>query len=265
MNLGPMRVTYNGVDLGGTIDNVELSLKYMKAEIKADQTGESVRDRRVSGVEIKITSSLVETQFKDNWKVVFPHASLVTQGGNKMIYWTEAIGDSDLAHANVLLLHPLSADDSDLSGDFTFFKAVASAESTLVKGPTEQDKLKIVWNILPDDSVYPEKYFIHGDPNIGVVPAEAATASYSGTGNGVITSLVANSGAVTETITLTCIAEASNAGTFQVSGSQSGPLGNAVVGLSFSSSKVGFTITDGSIDFDLNDQFTISVTGANYT
>lgn len=265
MDLGPMRVTFNGVDLGGTLDNVVLSMKYMKAEIKADQSGESVRDRRVSGTEITVTTAIAETELKDNWKVVFPHADLVEQLGNQMILWRERIGSSDLDNAAELILHPLSKDDSDKSGDFKFFLACASAESELTKGPTEQDKLKIVWNILPDDSVVPNRYMIHGDPSIGVVEASAATASYTGTGNGVISGLAAGSEAITETVTAECIAEASDAGIFEVSGSVSGPLGNAVVGVGFSSSRVGFTINDGSTDFDVGDTFTISVSGANYT
>lgn len=265
MDLGPMRVTFNGVDLGGTLDNVVLSMKYMKAEIKADQSGETVRDRRVSGVEVSVTTSIVETELKDNWKVVFPHAALVEEGGDKMIYWTSKMGDSDLANANVLILHPLSKDDSDLSGDFKFFLACASAESELTKSPTEQDKLKIVWNILPDDSVSPERFFIHGDPTIGIVDASAATAGYSGTGNGVISGLAAGSEAITETVTAECIAEDTDGGIFEVEGSVSGPLGNATVGVNFSSPRVGFLINDGSTDFDVGDTFTISVSGANYT
>lgn len=264
MNLGPCRVTFNGVDLGGTLDNVVVSIKASKAEIKADQTGISIRDRAVSGSEITVTTSLVETELYDNWKVAFPNASLVTEGLNKMIYWAENIGDRDLDNSHILILHPLSKDDADKSGDFKFFLACASAESEFVQGPEEQSKLKVVWNILPDDSVVPNRYFVYGDPAIGIVDAAAATASYSGTGNGVISGLQAGADAVTETVTATCIATAIDGGIFEVDGSVSGPLGNATVGIGFTSSKVDFTINDGSTDFVLNDAFTISVSGANY-
>lgn len=81
MELTPMKVKFKGpgaataVDLGGTLDNVVISMGYKKSDIKADQFGSTVLDRRVSGIDIKVTTSLVEIQSKDIWKVVFPHAT----------------------------------------------------------------------------------------------------------------------------------------------------------------------------------------------
>jgi hypothetical protein len=265
MELTPMRVNFNGVDLGGTLGNVVVSAKYSKAEIKSDQSGETVRDRRTTGVEITVTTEIAEIQLKDNWKVVFPHANLVTSGLNKMIYWTQSVGDSDLARSAILILHPLSKADADLSGDYKFFKACSIAESEITYGPGDQARLKIVWNILPDDSVNPERFMIHGDPTIGLVAASAAAPVYVGTGNGTLTGVSVFSGFTkTETITATAIHSALNDGIFQVSGSLSGPLGNATVGVGFSSPVIAFTINDGSTDFVIGDQFTIATTAANY-
>lgn len=168
MELTPMRVTYAGADLGGTMGNVVISAKYVKANILADQSGSTVRDRRVSGLEITVTTEIAEVQFKNNWKVVFPHATKLGSGNlaAAAIDFKSAIGDSDLAHADTLVLHPLSKADSDVSSDYTFFKAVASAESSITYGPNEQARLKIVWNVLPDESVTPNKFFRYGDPAV---------------------------------------------------------------------------------------------------
>jgi hypothetical protein len=168
MELTPMRVTYAGLDLGGTMANVSIMAKYSKANIVADQSGTTVRDRRVNGLEITVTTELSEVQFKNNWKVVFPHATKLGTGNANLaaIDFKDAIGDGDLSHAGLLVLHPLSKADSDLSSDYNFYKAVASAESTIVYGPSEQARLKIVWNILPDDSVTPNKFFRYGDPAV---------------------------------------------------------------------------------------------------
>src|SRR5882724_11351508 len=108
MELSPMRVTFNGADLGGTLGNAKVSVEVKKADIKADQSGETVRDRRVSGQIFKVTTELAQTQNKDIWKVAFPSMNEVTQSGNKMIYVNAAIGKGDLAAAKLLLLHPLS-------------------------------------------------------------------------------------------------------------------------------------------------------------
>ena len=165
MELTPMRVQFDGIDLGGTLANVQISAKYAKSEIKADQSGSTVRDRRVSGIEITVTTELTEIQNKDIWKVVFPHATLISTGTAAIVF-KENMGDSDLANAQTLILHPLSKDDADLTTDYTFYKAVASAESQIVYGPNEQTRLKIVWNILPDESVQPNQFFKYGDPAV---------------------------------------------------------------------------------------------------
>ena len=265
MELTPMRVTFKGVDLGGTLGNAAVNIEFTKAEIKADQSGETVRDRRTSGLNITMTTELAEIKNKDIWKVVFPHARLVTSGGNKQMYFENNIGDSDLANSGILLLHPLSLADADLSGDFKFFKACADAKSEIIYGPTEQAKLKIIWNILPDDSVIPNRFFVHGDPTIGLVAASAGSPVFVGTGNGTMTSVAVYSGVTkTETITATCIAAVANGGIFQVSGSLSGPLGNATVGSNFVSPEISFIINDGTTDFIVGDAFTVATTASNY-
>lgn len=168
MELTPMRVTYDSLDMGGTLGNVVISAKYVKSNILADQSGSTVRDRRVSGLEITVTTELSEVQFKNNWKVVFPHATKLGSGNlaDAAIDFKEAIGDGDLSHASTLVLHPLSKADLDVSSDYTFYKAVASAESSITYGPNEQAKLKIVWNILPDDTSTPNRFFRYGDPAV---------------------------------------------------------------------------------------------------
>jgi hypothetical protein len=165
MELSPMQVTFNGVDLGATLSGVVISASYKKSPLMADQSGSTVRDRRVSGIEITVKTELAQVQNKDIWKVVFPHATLVP-GGTAAIDFKDAIGQGDQANAFELVLHPLSKDALDLTTDYTFYKAVASAESEITYGPEEQAKLSIVWNILPDESEVPNKFFRYGDPAV---------------------------------------------------------------------------------------------------
>lgn len=265
LELTPMRVTYKGVDLGATLGNCSLSIEIAKAELKADQYGETVLDRRVSGHKFTISTELAEVRLKDNWKIVFPHMDLVTSGGNKAGYFASKIGLADSASAGILILHPLALPDSDKSGDYKIYLAVSDEKSEVVYGPGEQVKLKMVWNVLPDFSVQPARFIFHGDPTIGLIAASAGSPSYSGTGGGTLGSVSVFSGAsVTETITATCVTASAGAGVFNVNGSVSGPLGLATVGVAFSSSKIAFTISDGTPDFIVGDQFTIAVTAANY-
>lgn len=172
MELTPMMVKYTGptdstpTDIGGTLDNVVITAKYGKAEIKADQLGNSVLDRRVNEISVQVTTSITEVQDKNTLRILFPHADLLDSGGNLALQFATKVGDSDIANAGKLTLHPLSKAASDVSTDWTFYKACASAESELSYGPNDQVKAKIVWNILPDTSVTPYRWCRYGDPAI---------------------------------------------------------------------------------------------------
>jgi hypothetical protein len=65
---------------------------------------------------------------------------------------------------------------------------------------------------------------------------------------------------VTETWTVTCKQTAANGGVFSVVGSVSGAKADATVGTPYDNGLIAFTINDGSVDFALNDAFTIAVT-----
>jgi hypothetical protein len=269
MELSPCRVTFKGVDLGGTLKNVVVRTEYDKADILADQSGTTVRDRRVSGLRIQVETVLAEIRNKDIWKAVFPHAREVTSGPNKQMYFENDVGDSDLLKSGILLLHPLSLVNADLSGDFKFFKATADAKSEYVFSPTEQAALKIIWNILPDDSVLPERFLIHGDPTIGMVAPTVGAPSFVGTGNGTLTGAAVYPGFTrTESIIATCVTAVTNGGVFEVHGTLSGPLGLATVGVGFvapaDEQVISFTINDGSTDFVVGDQFTLATVAGNY-
>lgn len=95
--------------------------------------------------------------------------------------------------------------------------------------------------------------FVTGSPTI-------STPSYSGVGNGTLRTLEGKPGAPTETWTLTCTAAVVNGGTFSVTGSVSGAQAAATVGVAYSNSRLKFRIADGSVDFQVGDQFTFTTT-----
>lgn len=265
--LSPMRVNYKGVDLGGTLGNVKVTIEAMKAPILMDQLGKTEIDNVVSGHKFLVVTELTEIRLKDNWKVVFPWMNEVTSGGNKMMYADSQIGRKDTADAGVLILHPLSLVDADLSGDYKFFVATSEGKAEPTYGPEGQVKLSVSFKIYPDFTVVPQRFMIHGDPTIGLIAAIAAAAVAAGgnVGNGTVSAEVAYSGFTkTETITLTAVTAIANSGVFEVHGSISGPLGLATVGTNFVSPVISFLINDGATDFAVGDQFTIATTAANY-
>ncbi len=83
------------------------------------------------------------------------------------------------------------------------------------------------------------------------------------TGNGVMSDVTVGTDAVSEYWTVTCTAAAPDSGTFQVEGTVSGvQAATATVGALYTSDggEISFTISDGSTDFAVGDEFTFSTT-----
>lgn len=268
MELSPAKVIFDGVDMGGTAGNVKVSIQYTKAEMKIDQTGETVVDRRVSGLTCKIETVISEIQNKQNWKVAMPNANKVGVGPYS-VYFQSKLGESDYALAKTLVLHPLSKADIDKAGDFNFYKVCAESATEITYGPTEQQGLKIVWNVYPDTATTPSRFFTYGDPTIGIVHATAGIPVFTGTGNGVMSAVSVFDGyTITESIVAKCVGvPAANESNWVVQGSVSGVLGYFQIvsgSFSFVCPKIAFTLADGTTDFILNDQFAIATTASNF-
>lgn len=97
---------------------------------------------------------------------------------------------------------------------------------------------------------------------LAAVPT-TGTAGGGNTGNGTCGSVVGGPSTIPETFTLTCIAAATNSGTFSVVGSKSGRLADAVVAVAYTSEFIDFTIADGTTDFAVDDTFTIAITAGS--
>jgi hypothetical protein len=162
LELSPCIVTFNGTVLGATLGNVVITTKYMHADLKADQTGLTVLDRAVNGIEVTVTTELAEFRDKTKWEVVFPHATKLTTGGTA-IEFKERTGLFYADYAHKLKLHPIHSDPADADNEHIFYKAVSTEESGFTFGPSEQARLKIVWLCLPDISVSPYRFYRFGD------------------------------------------------------------------------------------------------------
>jgi hypothetical protein len=273
--LTPMRVTFNGVDLGGTTDHVSVHVKYDLADVMVDQYGKTPLDKRVSGQVFTVKLTLAEVKNKDNWKVAFASMSEVLTG-SKLIYSNLQIGDSLLAKSAVLVLHPLEAAPGDFTNDYTFYKAAAMEVSDVKYGPDKQAGLSVEFAIFPDTATSPPRLMIYGDSTIGLISASAANPlAGSNTGNGTISSVLVYNGVTkTETITIKCVGSTSG-NDFYVSGSTSGALGEIHVSAASGSQAnfvaqtgspgvITFTINQAGTQFVTNDSFTIATVASNY-
>ncbi len=212
MELSPCRVKFNDVDLGGTLGNVVVKPVYEKADIKADQFGSSVLDRRVKGLKVTVETQLAEVSLLDNWLVAFPHLRDTTVGSDRVLDFVSKIGESDLGLAKELLLHPLSREDGDTSHDLSFPLACSNAESEYMLGPEGQTVLKIVWNIYLDTSVTPARLARFGDKDVDVddLVQVAATGTLSGAADLILTSVALGSSRNGKTFKVRVLAAAAN-------------------------------------------------------
>jgi len=81
----------------------------------------------------------------------------------------------------------------------------------------------------------------------------------SNTGNGVMSGEALKSKSKIGNYVITCITEATNGGTFKVVDPDGIRLDDAVVGTVYANEFIGFSIADGTEDFDIGDVFTIPV------
>lgn len=265
--LTPCRVTFGGVDLGGT-DKVSVKIEQKLSAIKADQEGDADIDQKVSGMKITVETALDEVKLKANWAVVFSANKLVTQNGHQSFYFDSQVGASMRAAAKLLNIHPLSMPDDDLSADINIYLATANPSSQLDFSSSEQQKLKVTFMAYPDFTTQPARWMIYGDPGVGIVDATGgpAVAATGNVGNGTVSNITVNNGDTeTEIVSLLCLTPGASAN-FSVNGSMSGPLGIATNGLAFVApgNQIGFTVNDGGTHFALNDSFTIPTVAANY-
>ncbi len=169
MELTPQRVTLNGVDLGGTLDNVVVDLSYSKGEIKADQFGTTVLDRRVNGIAAKVTFKIAEVRDSAIWAQIFPNADYAVSGLNSAIEFRLPIGASDLDNAVPLVLHPVVTDDAELNQDHTFYLAFPEEVSQITYGPEEQSGLQMVFNVYRQVTGGVSRWYRFGNPSV-VIP-----------------------------------------------------------------------------------------------
>jgi hypothetical protein len=87
----------------------------------------------------------------------------------------------------------------------------------------------------------------------------AGAADGGNTGNGALTVGDLGRLAVLGVYTLTCIEDIDAGGRFSVTAPDGTALAEALVGAAYSNDHLGFTIADGSTDFELGDAFTITV------
>lgn len=268
LRLGPCKVIFDGNDLGGTMEGVTVSLAPATQDLLIDQFGSEAVDSVITGMAVSVKFTLAAAAKKELWKVAMPYADLISTG-TKAIHLKNPIGTKLSQFAKALTLHPMDKDDADYSEDHNFFKAYCKSAIEMKFDASSQQGLAIEMVAIVDDNG--DKYHF-GDLALGkTAAAAAAPVAGSNTGDGTCTAQSASALTVTETVTITCIGlNGTNKSAWKVEGSVTGAIGTVELtggagnSAAFTSDYVNFTLTDGSTDFIVGDEFTIATTAANY-
>ena len=143
-----------GGDLGKT-EAMELSMEVTSFDVTANQSGEIVLDKFVTGLSAELTTSLLQLT-AENWENIIgnglggnhtPTAGTVVTG-----YGQSSINKSFFEVAGTLVLHPVRLDASDKSRDITLHQCVAQP-SSINFDSTEKQAMEVAFTALLDGGI----------------------------------------------------------------------------------------------------------------
>ncbi len=163
LDIGPCIVTWNAIDIGATLGNVTVKFKYEKADMKADQTGTAILDQAISGMKVTIETEFAQVRDKTILATLFPDATFQGSAPHTYLTFKDKTATRQLPNAAALLLHPIVEAAAAHDMEWYFYKAVPTEDSQYVFSPTDQGKMKIIWEVYMDLSVTPGQIFRMGD------------------------------------------------------------------------------------------------------
>lgn len=127
---GPCRITYGGIDLGHTLEGVELGVDRQTAAVLVDRYGDTPVDYVITGH--KATAKFKLAQWNNrNWDTAFPEGQNIDTATNDQTGIGTDAGYSLRGDARQLVIHPLKYAAGDLSHDVTLYLAVNTGSVTL--------------------------------------------------------------------------------------------------------------------------------------
>lgn len=145
---GPCKITFDGVDMGNTLDGIELTAERDFARVKTDRAGDTPIDYILTGNRLKLKFKLAQTEW-DQWNMAIPETSSYDGAGvkDRNDFGADA-GASLRVEAKLLVVHPLKNAATDLSDDLTIYKAVSTDNVPLPFKIDEQRTLEITMEAL---------------------------------------------------------------------------------------------------------------------
>jgi hypothetical protein len=149
IRIGVYNIVFNGVDLGHTLDGVEVEVERNFQDLTVDKYGDSPVDMAVTGhkatIKCKFAEPIAELLERIN------HEGLNQSGtlGKKIGFGTDA-GDLLGKYAARLNLHPVER--ADVAEDIVYYKAVNTGNIALAGKVKDQRVIEATFVALVDES-----------------------------------------------------------------------------------------------------------------
>lgn len=122
---GPMQMTFKGVNLGFTQEGTTVSVESEDEEITVDEMGNTPVEALHTADRVTVTVRLAQWSIT-LLKTLLPAGTYVQDGSKEKITIGRATGLRMSSIAGQLTLHPIANDASDVTEDFTAWKAYVS-------------------------------------------------------------------------------------------------------------------------------------------
>lgn len=145
---GPCFITFNGVNMGHTLDGVELTAERDFTRVKTDRGGDTPIDYVLGGNRLKIKFKLAQTEWAQ-WNMAIPETSSYDGSGtNDRADFGADAGYSLRGDGAQLVIHPIKNAATDFSDDITVYKAVSVENVPLPYKIDEQKTIEVTMEAL---------------------------------------------------------------------------------------------------------------------
>lgn len=149
---GPCNIVFDGVNMGHTLDGVELEAEREFTDVVVDKYGNTPIDKVLTGNRLRIKFKLAQTEWAQ-WNLAIPETSSYdgAAAADRADFGADA-GYSLRTDAKRLVIHPMKNVATDLSDDVTVYKAVSVESVMLPLKIDEQRAMEITMEGLVDES-----------------------------------------------------------------------------------------------------------------
>lgn len=127
---GPCAITFGGINLGHTLDGVELTIARDTADVLVDRYGSTPVDKVIVGTSAKAKFKMAQWDDRQ-WDTALPEGQNTDTATTDQTGFGTDAGYSLRQDAKQLVIHPLKYANGDQSHDVTLYLCVSTGDITL--------------------------------------------------------------------------------------------------------------------------------------